>query len=246
MILLALAGLLLGGPAFAQAAPADADEPWLRGGIAFAMVPHSYQFTSTAPDAPDAVEYSNGAFTGGFGVLVAGHLPKDPTWGAELRWKGFTDLVDVDSETYNRFGTDLYLGARYRLDPRDGLVGFGALGVHRYTSPFFRYPAAGMVSGRASLVNVRVTGVRLGIGGQYVKDRVLAEAGIAQTLAPQPVDFNFRVAGEYRLTDALAMRGSLDVDSRTVVFDLTGGEAEVRDSEVAVLVGLTYWLTEAP
>ncbi len=247
---LAWAGLLFGGPAFAQAPPAPAaaveDEPWLRGGLSFAMVPHTYRFTSTAPDAPDDVEYANGALTGGFAVFVAGHLPDDPTWGAELRWKGFTDLVDIGEETYNRFGTNFYVGARYRTDPRDGLSGYGSLGLHRYAAPFFRYAAAGMVSGRAELLNVPVTGVRLGVGGQYVKDRLLAEAGIGQTLAPQPVDFNFGVAAEYRLGKAIAARGSFDIDTRSVAFELTGGEAMVHDTEVSILLGITYWLDELP
>lgn len=183
--------LLFGGLARAQAPAAAPDEPWLRGGLSFAMVPHSYQFTSTAPDTPDSVEYSNGAFTGGLAVLVTGHLPHDPTWGAELRWKGFTDLIDIDEDTYNRFGTDFYLGARYRTDPRNGLSGVGSLGIHRYLSAFFRYESAAMVAGDPELLNVPVTGLRLGVAGQYVNDKVLAEVGIGQTLAPQPVGFNF-------------------------------------------------------
>jgi hypothetical protein len=245
---LVLASLLFGRLAHAQAPapPAAPDEPWLRGGLSFAMVPHSYRFTSTAPDAPDSVEYDNGALTGGLAVLVAGHLPRDPTWGAELRWKGFTDLVDVGGETYNRFGTDFYLGARYRTDPRDGLVGVGSLGVHRYLAPFFRYAAAGMVAGQPELLNVPVTGVRLGVAGQYVTKKALAEVGIGQTLAPQPVDFNFSVAGEYRLGAALAARGSVEVDARSIAFDMTGGEARVNDTGVSILLGVTYWLTELP
>lgn len=243
-----LASLLFGGLARAQA-PAEApDEPWLRGGLSFAMVPHSYQFTSTAPDTPDSVEYSNGAFTGGLAVLVTGHLPKDPTWGAELRWKGFTDLIDIDEDTYNRFGTDFYLGARYRTDPRDGLSAVGSLGIHRYLCPFFRYESAGMVAGDPELLNKPVTGFRLGVAGQYVKEKALAEVGIGQTISfgLQPVGFNFAAAGEYRLGPALAARGSLDVDARSVDFDLTGGEATVHDTGVSILLGVTYWLTETP
>jgi hypothetical protein len=237
---------LLVGVAHAQAPAAAPDEPWLRGGLSFAMVPHSYEFTSTAPDAPDSVEYTNGPFTGGLGVLVAGHLPRDPTWGAELRWRGSQDLIEYAGETYNRFGTDFYLGARYRTDPRRGLVGVGSLGVHRYLAPFFRYEAAGMVAGDPELLNVPVTGVRLGIAGQYVTDKILAEVGIGQTLALQPVDFNVGAACEYRLGAAFAARGSVDVDARSIVWDLTGGEATVNDTSVSILLGVTYWLGELP
>jgi hypothetical protein len=244
-----LASLLLGTLARGQEpTPASPpDEPWLRGGLSYAMVPHSYKFTSTAPDTPDSVEYSNGALTGGLAVLVAGHLPHDPTWGAELHWKGFTDLIDLgDEQTYNRFGTDFYLGARYRTDPRNGVSCVGSLGIHRYLSAFFRYPSAAMVAGDPELLNVPVTGLRLGVAGQYVNDKVLAEMGIAQTLAPQPVGFNFSAAGEYRLGQALRARGSLEVDARSIHFDLTGGEATVHDAGVSILLGLTYWLTELP
>jgi hypothetical protein len=241
-----LLSLLFGGPARAQAPAAAPDEPWLRGGLSFAMVPHSYEFTSTAPDTPDSVEYTNGAFTGGLAILLAGHLPRDPTWGAELRWKGFTDLIDIDDQTYNRFGTDFYLGARYRTDPRNGLSGVGSLGVHRYLCPFFRYAAAGMVAGDPELLNKPVTGLRLGVAGQYVNDKVLAEVGIGQTLAPQPVGFNFAASGEYRLGAAFAARGSLDVDAKSIAFDLTGGEATVHDFGVSILLGVTYWLSQPP
>lgn len=234
------------GLAHAQAPAAPPDEPWLRGGVSFAMVPHSYHFTSTAPDAPDAVEYTSGPFTGGLGILIAGHLPRDPNWGAELRWRGSQDLIDVGDETYNRFGTDFSLGGRYRTDPRRGLVGVGSLGVHRYLAPFFRYEAAGMVAGAPELLNVPVTGLRLGVGGQYVTDKVLAEVGIAQTLALQPVDLNFSAAAEYRLGGAFAARGSIEVDARSIEFELTGGEATVNDTGVAILLGVTYWLTELP
>jgi hypothetical protein len=79
-----------------------------------------------------------------------------------------------------------------------------------------------------------------------VNDKVLAEVGIGQTLAPQPVGFNFTAAGEYRLGEALAARGALELDARSVAFDLTGGEAKVKDAGVSILVGLTYWLTESP
>jgi hypothetical protein len=93
-----------------------------------------------------------------------------------------------------------------------------------------------------------VTGFRLGVAGQYVKQKALAEVGIGQTMSfgLQPVGFNFNVAGEYRLGPALAARGSLDVDSRSVDFDLTGGEATVHDAGVSILLGVTYWLTEPP
>ena len=119
--------------ASAFAAEPATERPWLRASISYAMVPESYSLEATAPDVPDGLSFDNTAFSGGLEIRGLAWVPTDAepnggAWGAELAWKGFSEIIDVegigsegndpeDDNAYSNFATNFLLGARYRRLP---------------------------------------------------------------------------------------------------------------------------------
>jgi hypothetical protein len=248
--------IALAALAAAFAAEPASEAPWLRASISYAMVPESYHLEATAPDVPDGLSYTNPAFTGGLEIRGLAWIPTDEApaggaWGAELVWKGFAELIDVegigdvgndpeDNKAYSNFATNFLIGARYRreLGPHlDGYVGFG---LHRIGTPLFRYTEGSTVA-RPDLLRVPVTGERFTAGVLYAKDELYADVAIAQTLAIfQPVDLALSAAGEYQLGSAIAVRAALGFEWRTIHFMVEEDDAYVTVFETAILLGVSY------
>jgi hypothetical protein len=234
------------------AEPATA-RPWLRTAASFAMVPESYHLSSTAPDVPDGLSYTNPPFTGGLEIrglawIPTTRAPDGGQWGAELAWKGFSELIDVegigdvgnDDNAYSNFATNFLIGARYRREIGSELEGYVGFGLHRISTPLFRYTDESTV-GRPELLRVPVTGERFTAGLLYARDELYADVAIAQTLAIlQPVDLGLSAAGEYQLGPSIAGRVALGFDWRTIHFEVVDDDAHVRMIEFSILLGVSY------
>ena len=249
--MIALAAL---ASAFA-AEPAN-EPPWLRASISYAMVPESYHLSATAPDVPDGLSYTNPAFSGGLEIRGLAWIPTadKPTggaWGAELSWKGFAELIDVegignvgndpeDNNAYSNFATNFAIGARYRRSLQPDLDGYVGFGLHRIGTPLFRYTEDSTV-GHPDLLRVPVTGERFTAGLLYAQDDLYADVAVAQTLAIlQPVDLALSLAGEYQLGSAIALRAALGWEWRTIHFEVVDDDAYVRVFETSILLGVSY------
>src|SRR5436190_3330321 len=178
------------------------------------MVPESYSLEATAPDVPDGLSFDNTAFSGGLEIRGLAWVPTDAepnggAWGAELAWKGFSEIIDVegigsegndpeDDNAYSNFATNFLLGARYRREISPVVEGYVGFGLHRIGTPLFRYTDESSVH-HPELVRQPVTGERFTAGMIYAKDDLYADVAIAQTLAIlQPVDLALSAAGEYQ------------------------------------------------
>jgi hypothetical protein len=239
--------------ASAFAAELAPERPWLRASISYAMVPSSYHLTSTAPDVPDDLSYTNPAFTGGLEIrglawIPTTRHPEGGQWAAELAWKGFSELIDVegigndsaDDTAYSNFATNFVIGARYRREIGPELEGYVGFGLHRIATPLFRYTDDSTV-GRPELLRVPVTGERFTAGLLYARDELYADVALAQTLAIlQPVDLGLSAAGEYQLGSAIAGRIALGFDWRTIHFEVVDDDAHVRIFETSILLGVSY------
>jgi len=242
--------------ASALAAEPATERPWLRASISYAMVPESYYLTATAPDVPDGLKFNNTAFSGGLEIRGLAWVPtkdepKGGAWAAELAWKGFSEVIDVegignaghdpeDNNAYSNFATNFLLGARYRREISPVVEGYVGLGLHRIGTPLFRYTDESTV-GHPDLLRQPVTGERFTAGAIYARDKLYADASIAQTLAIlQPVDLALSAAGEYQLGKAIAVRAVLGLEWRTIHFEVVDDDAYVRVIEPSILLGVTY------
>jgi hypothetical protein len=240
----------------ALAAEPAQEGPWLRAAISYAMVPESYHLRATAPDVPDGLSYTNPAFGGGLEIRGLAWIPTTDrpaggAWGAELAWRGFSQLIEVegiggvgndpaDDSAYTNFATNFVIGARYRKEIQPGLEGYVGFGLHRIGTVLFRYTEDSSV-GRPDLLRVPVTGERFTAGLLYARDDLYADVAIAQTLAIlQPVDLGLSAAGEYQLAPAVAARIALGFDWRTIHFEVVDDDAHVRVIETAILLGVSY------
>jgi hypothetical protein len=247
--------------ALASLASAFAAEPanetaWLRASISYAMVPEHYDLEATAPDVPDGLSFTNTAFGGGLEIRGLAWVrtkdePAGGPWGAELVWKGFAEIIDVegignvgndpdDNNAYSNFATNFLIGARYRKNLQQNLDGYVGLGLHRIGTPLFRYTDESTV-GHPDLLRVPVTGERFAAGLLYRKDELYADVAIAQTLAIlQPVDLALSWAGEYQLGSAVALRAALGIEWRTIHFEVVDDDAYVTVIEPSILLGVSY------
>ena len=242
--------------ASAFAAEPATERPWLRASISYAMVPESYYLEATAPDVPDGLSFDNTAFSGGLEIrglvwVPTDDAPKGGAWGAELVWKGFSEIIDVegignvghdpeDNNSYSNFATNFLLGARYRREIGPELDGYVGFGLHRIGTPLFRYTEES-TPGHPDLLRVPVTGERFTAGLLYAKDDLYADVAIAQTLAIlQPVDLALSAAGEYQLGSAIAVRAVLGLEWRTIHFEVVDDDAYVRVIEPSILLGVSY------
>jgi hypothetical protein len=237
------------------AAPAT-ERPWLRASISYAMVPESYYLSATAPDVPDGLSFDNTAFSGGLEIrglawIPTTDAPDGGAWGAELAWKGFSELIDVegigheghdpeDDNAYSNFATNFLIGARYRRELGPEIEGYVGFGLHRIGTPLFRYTEGSSVH-HPELLRVPVTGERFTAGMLYTHDKTYADVSLAQTLAIlQPVDLALQAAGEYQLGKAIALRAVLGLEWRTIHFEVVDDDAHVRVIEPSILLGVTY------
>jgi hypothetical protein len=237
----------------ALAADPPREGPWLRAAISFAMVPESYHLRTDAPDVPDGISYTNPAFTGGLEIrglawVPTRSAPDGGPWGAEVSWKGFAEMIDLeglttreDSDTaYASFVNSLVVGARYRWEVRPLVDAYLGLGIQRTTTPLFRY-TDDSAAGRPDLLRIPVTGERLTAGLLWARDDLYADVALAQTLAIlQPVDLALSAAGEYRLGSTVAARVALGLDWRTIHFEVVDDDAHVRVIETSILFGVSY------
>ena len=248
--------IALASLASAFAAEPTNEPPWLRASISFAMVPESYALSATAPDVPDGLSYTNPAFTGGLEIrglawIPTAAAPAGGAWGAELSWKGFAELIDVEGigdlgddpaedNAYSNFATNFVIGARYRRSLQPDLDGYLGVGLHRIGTPLFRYTEDG-TAGRPDLLRVPVTGERFTAGLVYAQEALYADVAVAQTLAIlQPVDLAVSAAGEYQLGSAIAVRAALGWEWRTIHFEVVDDDAYVRVFETSILLGVSY------
>jgi hypothetical protein len=242
--------------ASAFAAEPATERAWLRASASYAMVPESYSLSATAPDVPDGLSFTNTAFGGGLEIRGLAWVPTkdEPTggpWGAELVWKGFSEIIDVegigneghdpeDDHSYSNFVTNFLIGARYRREISPDVEGYVGFGLHRIGTPLFRYTDESTVH-HPDLVRVPVTGERFTAGLLYARDELYADVALAQTLAIlQPVDLALSATGEYQLGSAIALRAVLGLEWRTIHFEVVDDDAHVRVIEPSILLGVTY------
>jgi len=248
--------IAIAGIASAFAAEPANEAPWLRASISYAMVPESYHLSATAPDVPDGLSFTNTAFSGGIEIRGLAWVPTtdEPdggSWGAELAWKGFSEIIDVegignvgndpdDNNAYANFATNFLIGARYRREMGPGIDGYVGFGLHRIGTPLFRYTEDSSI-GHPDLLRVPVTGERFTAGLLYARDELYADVALAQTLAIlQPVDLALSAAGEYQLGPAIALRAVLGLEWRTIHFEVVDDDAYVRVIEPSILLGVSY------
>ena len=221
-------------------APSENEEgAWLRAGVAFAMMPHSYSMTSEGgDDVPPTAEFTNGPLNGGFDIRAVA-WPNNGPFGLDGRIKGFVDALDVAGEDTKSFGTNFHIGARYRRDigtsPTDWYAAAGFAGI----SPVvFRYESTELDT--VELIRVPLYGARVGGGVLFEADPFGIDITLTEIFAPAPVDTGLSGVVDYKIADALAIRGGLDFD--LILTDIEVGDeiAEVTDIQYGINIGVAY------
>jgi hypothetical protein len=202
-------------------------------------MPHSYSMTSEGgEDVPPQAEFTNGPLNGGFDVRAVA-WPGNGAFALEGRIKGFVDALDVAGVDTRSFGTAFHVGARYRRDigtsPSDWYVAAGFAGL----SPVvFRYESTALDT--VELIRVPLYGVRAGVGMLFELDPLAIDVNLTETFAPAPVDTAVSGVVDYKIADALAIRGGLDFDLIATNIEVGDQTAKVTDIEYGINIGVAY------
>jgi hypothetical protein len=225
-----------------RAPTGNEEQPWLRAGVTFAMVPHNYSMTSDGDglDVPPDAKFTNGPLNGGFDVRVVA-WPTNRSIGVEGRIKGFVDALEVAGKDTKSFGNAFHVGARYRGDigtsDADWYVAAGYAGI----SPVvFRYQSSAL--DEIELIRVGQYGGRVGGGLLFGTDAMGLDLTLSETFAPAPVDTALTAVADFEIAEAVAIRGGVDLDLITTGIQVGSETASVTDFQYGVNIGVAYLL----
>jgi hypothetical protein len=222
-----------------KSAAAETEQPWLTAGLAFALMPHSYSMTSEGgEDVPPDASFTNGPLNGGFDVRVVA-WPKNESIGLEGRYKGFVDALQVANEDTKSFGTNFHLGARYRRElGASASAWYVAAGFAGISPVVFRYESTELDT--VELIRVPLYGGRVGAGMLVDEGPFAIDVNITEMFAPAPVDTALSGTVDYKIADAIALRGGLDFDLIATDIDVGDETAKVTDIQYGINIGVAY------
>jgi hypothetical protein len=194
---------------------------------------------SEGNDVPPDASFTNGPLNGGFDVRVVA-WPNNESIGLEGRIKGYVDALAVAGEDTKSFGNNFHIGARYRGDVTPKSSWYAAAGFAGISPVVFRYESTDLDT--VELIRVPLYGGRVGVGMLVDEGPFAIDVNLTELFAPAPADTALSGTVDYKIADAIAIRGGLDFDLIATDIDVGDETATVTDIQYGINIGVAYMM----